>query len=269
MTENDLFPTGTVAFNGYKVYGEERIKMLSYAAGMAQAAHSQLSPLFRQQLAAEGGFSARVDDLRFCEEGGVTGMIRGETVAMGSAYFMRKQKVTLPHDLKLQTGVFLAIDGVLGAIFVIKYQPSRNVDWALRALHRAGMRPVLAVRSGNVTPGLLKRKFGLDCKPVYPNVSARLALSDAMEQRGEAPNAVIYREGLMPLAEAAIGSRRLRSATRTGTWLCYLGAVVGLLLTYYLTSVGSYGTLSPLYMLGFLALWLLPTLLLSGLVKHY
>lgn len=269
VTENDLFPTGTVAFNGYKVYGEERVKMLSYAAGMAQAAHSQLSPLFRQQLAAEGGFSARVDDLRFCEEGGVTGMIRGETVAMGSAYFMRKQKVALPHDLKLQTGVFLAIDGVLGAIFVIKYQPSRNVDWALRAMRRAGLRPVLAVRSGNVTPGLLKRKFGIDCKPLYPNVSARLALSDVMEQQGEAPNAVIYREGLMPLAEAAIGSRRLRSVVRTGTWLCYAGAVVGLLLTYYLTSVGSYGTLSPLYMLAFLALWLLPTLLLSGLAKRF
>lgn len=269
VTENDLFPTGTVAFNGYKVYGEERIKMLSYAAGMAQEAHSQLAPLFRQQLAAEGGFSARVDDLRFCEEGGVTGTIRGETVAMGSAYFMRKQKVPLPHDLKLQTGVFLAVDGVLGAIFVIKYQPSRNVDWALRALRRAGLRPVLAVRSGNVTPGLLKRKFGFDGKPVYPNVSARLALSDVMEQRGKIPNAVIYREGLMPLAEAVIGSRRLRSVVRTGIWLCYLGAVVGLLLTYYLTSVGSYGTLSPLYMLGFLVLWLLPTLLLSGLAKRY
>ena len=269
VTENDLFPTGTVAFNGYKVYGEERVKMLSYAAGVAQAAHSQLAPLFRQQLAAEGGFSARVDDLRFCEEGGVTGMIRGETVAMGSAYFMRKQKVALPHDLKLRTGVFLAIDGVLGAIFVIKYQPSRNVDWALRAMRRAGLRPVLAVRSGNVTPGLLKRKFGMDCKPVYPNVSARLALSDVMEQQGAVPNAVIYREGLMPLAEAVIGSRRLRGAVRAGTWLCYLGAAVGLLLTYYLTSVSSYGTLSPLYMLGFLALWLLPTLLLSGTAKRF
>ena len=269
VTENDLFPTGTVAFNGYKVYGEERIRMLSYAAGMAQAAHSQLSPLFRQQLAAEGGFSARVDDLRFCEEGGVVGTIRGETVAMGSAYFMRKQKVALPHDLKLQTGVFLAIDGVLGAIFVIKYQPSRNVEWALRALHRARLRPVLAVRSGNVTPGLLKRKFGVDCKPVYPNVSARLALSDVMEQQGTIPHAVIYREGLMPLTETVIGCRRLRSAARVGTWLCYLGAAVGLFLTYYLISAGSYATLSPLYMLGFLALWLLPTLLLSGLVKHF
>ena len=269
VTENDLFPTGTVAFNGYKVYGEERIRMLSYAAGMAQAAHSQLSPLFRQQLAAEGGFSARVDDLRFCEEGGVVGTIRGETVAMGSAYFMRKQKVALPHDLKLQTGVFLAIDGVLGAIFVIKYQPSRNVEWALRALRRAKLRPVLAVRSGNVTPGLLKRKFGLDCKPVYPNVSARLALSDVMEQQGTVPHAVIYREGLMPLTETVIGCRRLRSAARIGTCLCYLGAAVGLFLTYYLISAGSYATLSPLYMLGFLALWLLPTLLLSGLVKHF
>ena len=269
VTENDLFPTGTVAFNGYKVYGEERIRMLSYAAGMAQAAHSQLSPLFRQQLAAEGGFSARVDDLRFCEEGGVVGTIRGETVAMGSAYFMRKQKVALPHDLKLQTGVFLAIDGVLGAIFVIKYQPSRNVEWALRALHRARLRPVLAVRSGNVTPGLLKRKFGVDCKPVYPNVSARLALSDVMEQQGTIPHAVIYREGLMPLTETVIGCRRLRSAARIGTCLCYLGAAVGLFLTYYLISAGSYATLSPLYMLGFLALWLLPTLLLSGLVKHF
>lgn len=269
VTENDLFPTGTVAFNGYKVYGEERIRMLSYAAGMAQAAHSQLSSLFRQQLAAEDGFSARVDDLRFCEEGGVVGTIRGETVAMGSAYFMRKQKVALPHDLKLQTGVFLAIDGVLGAIFVIKYQPSRNVEWALRALHRARLRPVLAVRSGNVTPGLLKRKFGVDCKPVYPNVSARLALSDVMEQQGTIPHAVIYREGLMPLTETVIGCRRLRSAARVGTWLCYLGAAVGLFLTYYLISAGSYATLSPLYMLGFLALWLLPTLLLSGLVKHF
>lgn len=269
VTENDLFPTGTVAFNGYKVYGEERIRMLSYASGMAQAAHSQLAPLFRQQLAAEGGFSAKVDDLRFCEEGGVIGTIRGETVAMGSAYFMRKQKVSLPHDLKLQTGVFLSIDGVLGAIFVIKYQPSRNVDWALRALRRASLRPVLAVRSGNVTPGLLKRKFGVDCKPIYPDVTTRLALSDVMEQRGGVPNAVIYREGLMPLAESVIGSRRLRSAVRIGLALCYLGAAVGLLLTYYLTSAASYGTLSPLYMLGFLLLWLLPTLLLSGLVKHF
>ena len=145
--------------------------MMSYAASMAEAAQSPLTPLFRQQLLAEGGFMTKVNDLHFLEEGGVIATIHGETVAMGSAYFMRSQKVSLPHDLKLQTGVFLAVDGVLCAIFVIKYRPSRNAEWALRALRRNHIRPVLAVRSSNVTPGLIKRKFGVDCRCVYPTVS--------------------------------------------------------------------------------------------------
>ena len=269
LTESDIFPPGTVEFNGYKVFGEERRKMLSYAATMTKAAHSQLYELFEQQLTAEGGFSVWVEGLQFHEEGGISGTIHGETVMMGSIYFMRKQHVALPYDLKLQTGVFLAIDGVLGAIFVIKYQPSRNVEWALRTLKRAHMPPLLAVRSGNVTPGLLKRKFGVDCKPIYPDVSTRLALSDTMEQTGEEPYALIYREGLMPLTETVIGVKRMIKAVRRSMILSYLGSIVGILLTYYLTSAASYGTLTPLYMLAYGILWMLPTLLLSGTVKHF
>ena len=130
--------------------------------------------------------------------------IHGETVMMGSAYFMKQSKVTLPRDLKLKTGVFLSVDGQLIAIFAIKYQASRNVDWALRAVRRNRIQPVLAVREGNVTPGLLKRKFSFDVKPVYPDVSTRLALSELTEQRGE-PNAVIYRT---PLDEQGEPGRR-------------------------------------------------------------
>lgn len=269
VTEDDLFPTGAVAFNGYKLYGEERLRMISYATSMAEAAQSPLSPLFRQQLNAEGGYTTRVDDLHFLEEGGIVGTIHGETVSMGSAYFMRKQKISLPADLKLQTGVFLAVDGVLCAIFVIKYRPSRNAEWALRALRRNRIRPVLAVRSANVTPGLIKRKFGVDCRCVYPTVSARLALSDLSRQRGEKPYAALYRQGLLPLTETVIGARRLCAAIRRGTVLSLLASALGLFLTYYLTSVGSFGALEPLYMLAFLLVWLLPALLLSGLVKHF
>lgn len=269
LTEKDIFPPGTVEFNGYKVFGEERSKMISYAATVAHCAHSQLTDLFAQQLAAEGGFRYTMENLQFYEEGGVGGTIRGESVLMGSAYFMRKMHVSLPHDLKLQTGVFLAIDGVLGAIFVIKYQPSRNVEWALRAMLRARIRPVLAVRSGNVTPGLLKRKFRLDVRPVYPDVITRVALSDTMENVGETANAVLYREGLMPLAETVIGSMRMRRMSRAMLVLCYVSAAAGLFLCYYFTRVGAYSALMPLYMLGFLLLWLVPTLLLSGTVKHF
>ena len=268
LTDADLFPPGTTELNGLKIYGEEIGKVVSYAATLAQAAGSPLSPIFEQLLTSENGEHLPLEDLQFYEEGGFGGTIHGETVTMGSAYFMKKSRVTLPRELKLKTGVFLAVDGQLIAIFAIRYQASRNVDWALRAVRRNRIQPVLAVREGNVTPGFLKRRFNFDAKPVYPDVSTRLALSELTEQRGQ-PNAVIYREGLMPFAETVIGSRRLLQAVRVGTVLTYIGALAGLLLSYYLTGQGSTDLLHPMQMLGYLGLWLVPTALLSGLVKLY
>lgn len=124
--------------------------------------------------------------VNYCEEGGVEANIRGETVLMGSAYFMKKRKVALPRDMKLSTGVFLAVDGALTAVFAVKYQPSRNAEWALRTLKRFHIVPVLAVRSGNVTPGLIKRKFGVDAKPVYPDVSTPAGAGPAGGAAGRA-----------------------------------------------------------------------------------
>ena len=269
ITDDDLFPPGTVGLNGLKVYGEEIGKVVSYAASVAHACHSQLTPLFDHLLMEEGGFHIPVEDLHYFEEGGVGGTIHGESVTMGSAYFMRKSHVSLPQELKLKTGVFLAVDGTLIAIFAIKYQPSRNVEWALRAMRRNRIVPVLAVRGCNVTPGLVKRKFNLDAKPVYPDVSTRLALSDFSRESAESSGAVIYREGLMPFAETAVGSRRMVRASRWASALAYLGGLCGLLLTYYFTGVGAAELLDPLRMLVFQGLWLTPVWLLSGLVKHY
>lgn len=269
LTDDDLFPAGTVTLNGYKVYGEERGRAVAYAASVAKAAGSSLAPLLDRQLTAEGGYPMRVDELHFCEEGGVEAALRGETVLLGSAYFMKKRHIALPRDLRLQTGLFLAVDGVLTAVFAVKYQPSRNAEWALRALRRSRITPVLAVRSSNVTPSLIKRKFGVDAKAVYPDVSTRLALAQLASQQGEAPNIIVCREGLLPLAESVVGSRRMVRAVRTATVLSYLGALCGVLLAYYLTSVGNFAVLTPLAMVIFLLLWLLPTLLIAGLVRHF
>ena len=120
-----------------------------------------------------------------------------------------------------------------------------------------------------MTPGLIKRKFGVDAKPVYPDVSTRLALAQLAEQQGDKPYALICREGLMPLVETVAGSRRAVKAVRTATILSYIGAAAGVALAYYLTSVGNFALMTPIAMVVFQVLWLLPTLLLAGLVKHY
>lgn len=268
ITDEDLFPAGTLTLNGMKIYGEELGRVLSYAVAVARAADSQALPMLEQMLSDNGGQAEKLDDFHWYEEGGAGGTIHGETVLLGSAYFMRKQKVRLPRDLKVPSGLFLAVDGQLTAIFALRYQSSRNVDWALRALRRNRVTPVLAVRGCNMTPEFLRRCFKVDAKPVYPDVRTRLALLE--QSRETAPAcALIYRDGLMPYAETVLGCRKLLLAVRWTTVLALLAAAAGLLLCYYLTGVGGYASLTPLRLVLFQLLWLVPGLLLSGQVKHF
>ncbi len=266
LTDTDLFPPGTVTLNGLKIFGEESGKVFSYAATMAHASETGLSRLFDNLNEQEGGRLETLSDLNFYEEGGVGGTIRGETVLFGTSSFCRKMGVTLPQGLKLKTGMFLAVDGVLIAVFAVKYMAAENVDWAMHALHRAHITPVLAVRDGNITPALLKRKFGTDARAVYPQLSTRLALS---EKGGAKPCALIYREGLMPYAELAVGAKRLCRAVRAGNVLSILASVTGTMVSFYLSFVRAYALFTPLKLLAFLALWTLAALVDALFADRY
>ena len=261
LTDGDLFPPGTVTLGGLKVFGEESGKVISYAATMVHAAESGLDKLFANLLASDGGFREPVEDVDFYEEGGVSGRIHGETVLLGTAGFMRRRGVNLPRSLPLKTGVFLAVDGALIAVFAVKYLPAENVDWALHALHHSRITPVLAVRDGNITPALLKRKFGTDARAVYPKLGTRLALSERGSGR---PYALLMREGLMPYAEVVLGSKRLCASARRGTVLSFLASTAATLLAFYLTFVGAYSVLTPLSVLIYVLLWSL-SVLIDGL----
>ncbi|MBO4914567.1 MAG: hypothetical protein J5449_05110, partial [Oscillospiraceae bacterium] len=266
LTDTDLFPPGTVSLNGLKIFGEESGKVFSYAATMAHASETGISRLFDNLLAAEGGRLEPLSDLNYYEEGGVGGTIHGETVLFGTSSFCRKMGITLPHGLTLKTGMFLAVDGALIAVFAVKYLPAENVDWAMHALARAHITPVLAVRDGNITPALLKRKFGTDARAIYPQLSTRLALS---EKNGTDPCALRYREGLAPYAELAVGSKRLCRAVRAGNAVSLISSVAGTLLAFYLSFVSAYALFTPLKLLLFLVLWALAALIDGLFVDKY
>ena len=184
----------------------------------------------------------------------------------GTAGFLRKSGVSLPRNLGLKTGVYLSVDGTLIAVFAVKYLPAENVDWALHALHHSRITPVLAVRDGNITPALLKRKFGTDARAVYPKLSTRLALS---ERGGGRPCALLMREGLMPYAEVVLGSKRLCRSARRGTVLSFFASAAGTLLAFYLTFAASYGVLTPAGMLVYVLLWSLSVLMDALFADRY
>ena len=229
LTDTDLFPPGTVSPERLKIYGEESGEGHLLRRHDGHASQSGLSRLFDTLLEGEGGRLEPLDDLSFYEEGGVSGLIHGETVLFGTAAFCRKMHVTMPGGLSLKTGAFLAVDGTLIAVFAVKYTAAENVDWALHALKRSRITPVLAVRDGSITPALLKRKFGTDARAVYPPSPRALR---SRRRTAKHPYALLYREGLMPYAEIAVGSKRLVHAVRVAAVLSLGSSAVSALLAF-------------------------------------
>ena len=271
LTDSDLFPPGTVFMNGMKVYAHDAIQAVSYAASMVGASGAGLRQVFDDLCRSQGGRRYSVEDFSFYEEGGVAGTIRGESVLLGRADFMAQMGVRLPREIKLKTGVFLAVDKELVAVFAIKYMASDNVDAALQAILHNGIRPVFAVRDFNITPALLKRKFKINTKKrcLYPELSQRLALSEEEQESNGRAGALLFREGLMPYAETVIGGKRMHGAVRKSCAWALVGSICGTLLAFYLTFVGGFQVLTPAALLAFQLLWAVPSVLINGWVTQY
>lgn len=259
VTDTDLFPQGAAVLAGIKLYGEEQNHAISYAATLTVQGGGLLGRLFGDACRRNLISMHSLEHFHIHEEGGLSGMIRGETVLVGTPAFMRRQAVHMPANLTSKTAVCLSVDGELTAVFNIKYTAAEPVEYALRILRRNGFRLVPAVRDGNIVPIFLKARFGWDGGGELPEIGERLTLSDP-EREAEAPEGLLYRDGLLPYAYLAVDSRRLCQTVLVGNLLSIFSSIAGTLLGFYLTFTGSYAVLTPLLLLTFLLLWVVPML---------
>ena len=262
--DEDLFPAGTMKMAGMKLIAEDRRKVAACAGSLARVYGGTWPGLFEAFMQAEGATQQRLEEFHVHKEGGVSAIIRGETVILGIANLIRKMSVRLPKSLEWQDGLFLAIDGELVAIFGVVYEPADSVSWALGAMRRNHLTPLLATRDPNLHPKFLRTYFGSDGGSVLLDLEERLTLTDKSRRKPPLrPNALLYREGLAPFLEAVAGSRRLCQAVTAANLITLFACVLGTLLAFYLLFVGRASMLTPPQLLLFLGLWMLPVLLLS------
>lgn len=271
LTDTDLFPPGCVSLNGIKIFGDfpaERV--VAYAATLIRSSGSGLDKLFHDLLRTQGAIYRRVDRVQSHEGGGLSGEIRGEQVLVGSAAFMHLMEIPLPQGLNVKNAVFCAVNGELAGIFALRYVLHGAIEPSLHALIRNRVVPVLATRDFNLIPAMLRQRFKLPVEKMeYPPVERRAELSDPEQEHSEILTAVLCREGLGPYSEAVVGGQRLYRAVRMSACLACVGAAVGVLLAFYLTSAAAYASLSPANLLIFLLMWLVPAPLISGWVNKY
>lgn len=271
ITDSDLFPKGTVEVSRIRVLeGYLNEKVISCTASMMIAGGSGLAVPFAELMRRNGYALSTVENFEPHDGGGMTAMVDGESVFVGSAGFMNLMGVRLPQPDGQSLCVYTAVNGALVGIFTVDYLATGSVQDALVELLRSRLEPIFALRDFNLTPDMLQQKFRIPSDTLrFPGYLERFRLSGFQPGEESRVAAILAREGMGPLVEAAERGRRVHSGVRILAWLSAAGSVFGALIMFLLCWLGAFDSASASNVILYMLLWLLPLIaILIGLERR-
>lgn len=265
LGDSDIFPAGSVKLNGVKFYGDRDPEVtISYATSLICANGGGLVPLFQQLLTSRGGPTYPVENFQIYAEG-VGGEVCGESVVMGSSQFLRDLGVEIPAGTMVNQAVYVAIDGEFSGLFAMTYARMKYSAAGLATLcGYRGVTPLITAEDFILTPAFLKEKFGVNTRRMAcPTREEREALAQKAPAEDAPALALTTRDGLAPAAYALTGARALRTACRLGLAIHLVGGILGMLIMLALAVLGAVELLTPLNILLYQLVWMIPGLLVT------
>lgn len=266
LTAEDIFPSGSVRMNGVKFYGSRNPdQVVAYGAAVIMADGSSIAPLFSQLLDSRNGYHFQVQELRYYDNGGIGGVVNNEAVLVGTLSFMKEMGVEMPEGARVSQAVYVAVDGMLGGVFAITYNKVKSAAVGLTTLCAyRGLTPVMTAVDFMLTEDFIGKKFGVHATRIaFPGRKKREELGLAEADPDAPALALTTRDGLASVAYAVTGARALRSAARLGMVVHMLGGILGLLIMLALTIVHADWLLTPVNLLLFELVWMIPGLLIT------
>lgn len=265
ITDSDLFPKGALSMHGIKIFGDGTSEqLLGYAAALLERAGAGTAQLFDETLQSQNGRRYRAENFRLYDAGGMGGDVCGQSVLLGSRNFMRIMGVYIEKEANVADALYLSVGGELAALFAVTYKASEAVRSGLSALLGSrGLTSLLATRDVLLTPENVERKYHLPKERLeFPVSKDRMELLTAAEGPGE-QGALLARDSFLGFSLAIAGARYLRRRAKITVGLSIFAAGLGLLLAGLLVLLGSAGSVSPLSLLLFHCIWLIPSGLLT------
>ena len=270
LKDTDIFPLGSTKMNGVKFYGDrDPDQVVAYAAALMSANGGGLEPIFTQLLDSRKGRHYDVENFNCYGGGGIGGEVCDEPVLMGSLPFLQDMGVEIPDGTMVSQAVYVAIDGCLAGVFAITYSRMKSAAAGMTTL--CGYRrltPVVTAGDFMLTESFLRGKFGVNTRRIaFPPRAVRMELA-AKKPDAESPAlALTTQEGLAARAFAVTGARALKSTMNVGLVVHILGGVLGMLIMLVLAILGSTELLTPVNVLLYQLVWMIPGLLITCWTK--
>ena len=270
VTDEDLFTRRRISLHGIRTFGSfpaERV--LAYAAAILEQSGACMTGVFRDELEEQAGRHYQPTTFRLYEAGGMGGEVQGDIVLLGGAAFLQSMGIPLPQDVLPASALYLSVNGEAAGVFAIDYTIAESVGASLASLLRdRTLRPVLATRDVLLTPDTVQQKygrFGVSADRLeYPSGRDRVLLSTPAEP--EKPGALLSAPGFSRFVSAVLGARRLCSASRGAVRCAIFGSILGFVLMSFLCLLGAVSAVTPLALLIYHLLWLLPSVFMTAFI---
>ena len=264
LLENDLFSTGSIELEAIDNLGritDEQI--LGCAAALTESAGLELGRVLTDTTKERFGITFTARDVRLVE-GGVTGAIGTSRIVLGTAALMVKMGIPIESGHKGQINMYLVVDNALAGVLTMRYQTTKNTYKAMRLMRRMHMNAVLAVRDFNISPAMVEEEFdlrrGFADQPDPAGVDRLLNPNYA---KGDAPAAILTREGAGPFMQVLRGADKLAGAVRSALTLGTFAGLLGMLIVFYLLYQNAADALPVMNILLYQLIWYIPVFIIT------
>ena len=264
LTENDLFPSGSIALESLQNMGRlSDDKVLACAAALADAAGLELGRVLTNATRERYGVTMTARNVK-AVEGGITGDIGTTRVVLGTAALMVKMGIRIPAGQGEQVCTYLVTDNVLAGVLALRYQPTKLTYRAMRLMRRMHMNASLAVRDFNISPAMVEAEFDLRRGFAdQPDADGVTRLLDPNYAQGDAPAAILTREGAGALMQVLRCADKLAGAVRSSLTLGAFAGICGMLIVAYLVAQNAVDALPVLHLLLYVLIWYVPVFLIT------
>ena len=179
--------------------------------------------------------------------------------------FLQDMGVDIPEGTMVNQAVYAAIDGELCAVYAISYAKMRSAAAGLVSL--CGYRKLTMVKLPGdfmLTESFLRSKFNVRTRRIaFPSWEVREELKATRPDEDEPVLAMTTRDELVSAAYAVTGARALRTSTRLGVAVHLFGGILGMLIMLVLAYLGSVELLTPIHVLLYQLVWMIPGFLVT------
>ena len=271
LSHEDLFPVGTCKLNGVKYFSDrDRSQVISYAWALVEPVGGALVPLFDHLLQTHSGVKYTAQNLRTYANGGVGGEVRGESVLVGTQSFLKEMGVEVPEGIRVNQAVYIGIDGELCGLVAVTYVKDRDSAAGLGTLCASrGLYPVLTTGDFMLTPDFIRSKFNVSTKSIqFPERPERVQLAKKQPDKDMPALALTTRDNFSSYTACVAGARSLKTAQKLGLAVHIFAGIVGIGLIAAVAVLGAVDRLTPVNMLLYQLVWLVPGWLLTEWTRH-